>query len=798
MKASFKFASSLAVAFATVVGAPAFAQAGDEPVTSEGTGLKEIIVTAQKREENLQRAAISVTAVTGESLTKQGVSDVTQLQTLVPALQIGSSYGGGSQYTLRGVGNTVLNLNSDTAVITNLDGVPIARATSVQGLFYDLERVEVLKGPQGTLYGRNATGGAVNIITAKPRLGETSGYVNAAYGNYDAVTLGAAVNVPVGERAALRVAGTLNQHDGYFSDDSGDERLRAVRAALKAELSDTITLTVGGDYAHQGGVGMGATVFRNRKDERIGILDPRTDPVIAGTFSIPAFSFLRPLSVVNVTNRPPRQDNQMWGAHANLDIETSLGTVTILPSYRRTDLDFITAANAFWTASREKDIQKSLEVRLVSPSENRLQYIVGAFYMGENNFSRVAFNQQYFGVYGSFDNTSKAYAGYARLTYKITPSFRVSIAGRYTSDKRSSRQLITNGLTLCTTAPPVVPAGPTNRPCLGSPSFPFDGLTPPPGFPAPGASSVPIFYPSGGITTFSNRPFDQTRTFNKFNWRAGIEYDVAPQSLFYATVETGFKAGGFYNSTDPNSSFGPESVTSYTIGLKNRFLDNRLQVNIEGFWMDYKDKQFSRVATLADGSTAFATFNVGASRSRGVELELLGQATENTTLNLNVQYLDAKETDFVYPSFGAAPATGCPFTATAPGAFLVSCTGLTSVNSPKWTINAGGEQTFPLANDGAIKFRAQTRYQSRSQTSYDFLSNGLQKGYSMSDIYLTYEAPEQKYFITGFISNIEDTAAATFSQAVPNATIAPGSTQPLFRISLTPPRTYGVRVGVKF
>lgn len=797
MKASLKFVSTLAVVVATAASGQAFAQASDAPAAAEDHGLTEIIVTAQKREENLQRAAISVTAVTGDAITKQGVSDVTQLQTLVPALQIGASYGGGSQYTLRGVGNIVLNLNSDTAVITNLDGVPIARATSVQGLFYDLERVEVLKGPQGTLYGRNATGGAVNIITAKPRLGETSGYINASYGNYDALALGAAVNLPIGESAALRIAGTVNQHDGYFTDKAGDERLRAVRATFRAELSDTINLTIGGDYAHQGGIGMGATVFRDRKDERIGILDPRSDPLFAGTFSIPAFSFLRPISAVSSVS--PRQDNQMWGIHANLDIDTSIGTLTVLPSYRKTNLDFVTAANAFWTATREEDEQKTLEVRLVSPSENRLQYIVGAFYMEEDNFAQVAFNQQYFGAYGSFAPTSKAYAGYARLAYKVTPAFRISAAGRYTSDKRRSVQLISNGVTLCTTEPPVAPPGPGNRPCIGSPSFPFSGLTPPPGFPVPGGAPVPpTFYPSGGITTFTNAPFDQTRTYNRFNWRLGVEYDVGPQSLFYATVETGFKAGGFYNSTNPDSSFGPENVVSYTVGLKNRFLDNRLQVNIEGFWMEYKDKQFSRIATMADGSTAFATFNVGKSRSRGVELDVIGKATENTTLNLNVQYLDAEETDFSYPAFGGPPSTGCPFTPTGPGAFLVNCSGLTSVNSPKWTINAGFEQAFPLSNGGAVKFRAQTRYQSESQTSYDFQPNGIQKGYSMSDIYLTYEAPEQKYYITGFVSNIEDTAAATFSQAIPNASIAPGSTQPLFRLSLTPPRTYGVRVGVKF
>lgn len=783
MKANQIFLCASSLAIATSVFVPA--QAQEVAVKKDVNALEEIIVTAQRREENLQRAAISVSAVTAEALAQKGVTDITQLSSMVPALQVASSYGGGSQFTLRGVGNLVLNLNSDTAVITNLDGVPIARATSIQGLFYDLERVEVLKGPQGTLYGRNATGGAINVLTAKPKFDETSGYINGSYGNYNAVNLTAAVNLPVAENAALRIAGTLNQHDGYFSDGSDDQRLRALRATFRAKLSDNISLTIGGDYASETAVGYGGTFSGLSKDERIGIGDPRAGALLSTILAPPAFTFLSPLGGVTT----PYQHNEMWGIHGNLDVETSIGTLSITPAYRRTHLDVVSLASGFINANKERDEQKTLEVRLVSPTSNRLQYIVGAFYMAENNHADVGPNQQVLASYGFFEPTSKAYAGYARLTYKVTPEFRISLAGRYTSDKRSTRQAATTGVTLCPAA--LANPVPANF-CLGTPAIRYSGVNAPAEWYDAAGNLLPaIGYPSGAATLLTYTSFSGEKTFHKLNWRAGLEYDVGPRSLAYATVETGFKAGGFYNSVKPNPTFSPETVTSYTLGLKNRFLDNRLQVNIEAFWLEYKDKQFSLLAAEPGGNSTFATINAGNSRSRGAELDALAQVTPTTRLNLDVQYLDAKETDFKYSAFGAPPATGCS-PVTPNGAFFdVNCSGQTSVNSPKWTINAGVSQTILLPNDAQIRIDAQTRYQSAVQTSYDFVSVGRQKGYTMSDLYVTYEDPNKKYYITGFVSNIEDTAASTYTQVVPAA-------GQFSRISLTPPRTYGVRLGVKF
>lgn len=790
MRITCNSVSALAIALGLVVSQPALAQdtKGQQPEANDDQdqGLGEIVVTAQKREENLQRAAISVTAINAEDLTRKGVTDVNQLQTMAPALQVGNSYGPTNQFTLRGIGNVVLNVNIDSAVSTNLDGVPIARPTSVSGMFYDLERVEILKGPQGTLYGRNATGGAINVITRKPEFDSVSGYINASYGNFDALNLNAAVNLPVADKAAIRVAGTISQHDGYYSDGSGDERVRAIRGTFRAELADSITLTVGGDYSKSSGVGSGATVATNRLDERIGLHDPRSTPIYTGTFSLPTYSFLSPLTEKDY------QDNQQWGVYAALDFDTSVGTLTVQPAYRKTHLNFLSSAGSFYSRIDEEDVQKTLEVRLVSPKGQALQYVVGAFYMQEDNASNVGFNQQYFAAYGLFNPSSKAYAGYARLTYSVTPEFRVSLAGRYTSDKRSSHQDVVNGLVVC----PAAVFGTPATYCLNTPSFP-NGLVAPTSWVNPAGGYFPAipWGTTGGLALITyNGITNDSQTFNKFTWRAGLEYDVAPNSLLYATFETGFKAGGFFNSPDPVRSFGPETVDSWTVGSKNRFLDNRLQINLEGFWLTYKNKQFSHIIPVTGGTT-FATENVGKSRVRGFEIEALGKVTNNTTLNLDLQYLDAKEISFVYPSLAVLgpPTTGCGFTGPTAGFYTVNCSGQRSVNAPEWTINAGVEQVIPLANGANIKINAQTRYQSSVQTSYDFYAQGQQGGYWMSDAYLTYEAPDNKYYVTAFISNIEDTAAVTYTQPHPR-----GSVPLLVRQSLTAPRTYGLRVGVKF
>ena len=229
------------------------------PSATPADQLQDIVVTAQRKSENLQHAAVAVSAVTGDTITNAGVTTPQALTTLVPALTVGSAGGSNTTFFIRGVGNFSVNGYTDPAVAFNYDGVYIGRQTSTSGVFYDLERVEVLKGPQGTLYGRNATAGAINVLPARPKLGELSGFVTASYGNYDAFNVQGAINLPVGEDGALRVAGSVVSHNGYESDGTADEKTQAFRVQLLGHLTPDLTVRVGFDYAHNGGRGPGGT-----------------------------------------------------------------------------------------------------------------------------------------------------------------------------------------------------------------------------------------------------------------------------------------------------------------------------------------------------------------------------------------------------------------------------------------------------------------------------------------------------------------------------------------------------------
>lgn len=216
---------------------PVIVMAQSETAADSGA-LEEVVVTAQRREESSQRAAVALTALAGSAIADAGITNAAGLTAMVPALQINSTFGPTSAFRLRGVGNIVTNSLGDPAVAVNIDGVFLARPTSVQGLFFDLGRVEVLKGPQGTLYGRNATGGAVNVISAKPKLGELGGFAEVEYGNYSNRRLSGALNLPAGSINAFRLATQIIDRDGYYSDGTGDDKSQSVRLRFAHVPSD--------------------------------------------------------------------------------------------------------------------------------------------------------------------------------------------------------------------------------------------------------------------------------------------------------------------------------------------------------------------------------------------------------------------------------------------------------------------------------------------------------------------------------------------------------------------------------
>jgi iron complex outermembrane receptor protein len=775
---SIKVTALASAAVLALVAQPAFAE--DEPADAasgasaedqpEG-GLSEIIVTSERRAESLQRTALAVSAIGGDELINAGVSEATGLSKLVPALQVQPTGGSGTSFYLRGVGTQSGNSFAENAVAFNFNGVYVGRPTAPAGTFYDLQRVEVVKGPQGTLYGRNATGGAINVLPARPVLGEFSGNVTLEYGNYDNMRGTGALNIGLGENAALRFATQIVDRDGYLSDGYDDENGKAFRASLLLEPSSDWSMLLVADYFDQGGKGPGNVLIPTDTfaapdpSDRIGGSDPIAQAAAAeAARPLPGNPFCGgPGNLVNSgCVRLPQGDgfldNTFWGISATIEGNLGFGTLTVQPAYRRTDTNFRTYLPGFLGEISDTAEQMSLEVRLASNADQAFRYVIGGFYYSEDQAAQNFFSQGDLSTQRFHPNlNTESIAAFGQFTYDLTDTFRLVAGGRYTKeDKSQFTQSASGGR-----------PGPINPP-LGA-------------------------------------PFSGELSFEKFTWKAGVEWDAGPASLVYANVATGFKTGGFFVANPPDNTFAPEKLTAYTLGTKNRFFDNKLQVNLEAFYWDYTDQQVTFVGGIRTANGTFAnggvTVNAGKSRIYGAELELAYQVFDNGRFTANVQYLNGKYDELLTAVFsgpGNPVPTGCTVLGSRlanPGVnnarfFDTDCSGKPTVQSPEWTANLGYEHSFDLGGDLELVAAARTNISSSYFLNVNFLDREKQGSFMTSDLLLTLEGPDDRWSISGYVNNVED--ETIFARA---------GNRPILNVSyatLRAPRTYGARVSFRF
>lgn len=767
--------------------------AGTEDATASD-GLAEIVVTAQHRSENLQRAAVAVAAISADDLVRANVTQPAQLTTLVPALQIAPT-GGTSLFYLRGVGTIAVNAYSDPAIAFNYDGVYIARPSSTSGFFYDLERVEVLKGPQGTLYGRNATGGAINVLPAKPKIGETTGSFTAAYGNYDAVNLQASANLGISDSAALRIAGTYNKHDGYLSDGTSDENGGGARAQLLVEPASDLTIRLTGDYFRTGGVGGGATLVATVNPftkavtpspfgNNVGLYDPQVQSIYPQQYSFQAGRTLLPLAPY------AKQHSNFWGVSAEVDWRTDLGTLTFIPAYRDTDYHSLTGLTSFASDFNEHSRQTSIELRLASPDTGPLRYLLGGYYFNERTSFRDSFMQQTFANFQNGELGTRSFAAFGRLTWAITDTLRLSGGLRYTHDRKTVDGVSQSLIAVCIAAScpngALLPYGQSAADVISQ-----LGLFGPFPSPNPAFGSVyasPAF--PGNIVGSNVTALIAEQSNSKVTYRAGIEWDAGPHSLLYATYETGYRGGGFSFANDvTRQQYRPETIEAYTVGSKNRFFDNRLQLNLEAFYWKYKDQQVAHLGVDSLGNAAFFTENVGNSRNYGAEVEAQFLVSPNTLLKANVQYLNAKYTSFVYRT-PSPPPTRCATSGPVAGAYSIDCSGLQALRSPKWTMVFGAEQTIAIGGDHKIVLQGNARYQSSSYVGFELLDIERQRAFWSGDATATFSPTDGSYSVSGFVTNIGNQR--------PYADIQFNGSAGMFAASRQAPRTYGLRLSVQF
>ena len=720
---------------------PVLAQETPDQAADANAGIGDIIVTAERRSQSAQRAPLTIAVISGEESAKGGLSHIEDITRLVTGVQIGVS-GGNSQIYIRGVGDFSQSSLASPGVAFNVDGVYVGRPDGVNGNFYDIERLEVLKGPQGTLYGRNSNGGSINLITKDARLGALEAYVKGEIGNYDLRKVAGALNVPLGDKAAARVAFNIVDRDGYLSDGANDDAQQAVRVKLRYEPSEDVTFAFSTDYTHLGGVGGGYVYLPRRPGS--SAWEGTGDPVaIAYRDSFGPAGDRAPI------NRGAfDQDSKLWNASSQLDWNLGFATLTVLPAYRYADI-FNVSAPSFQYSSTLKSKQKSLELRLGNSSA-AFTWVVGAYGFRESidgeNFIRSSIQRAI--KRNVYHPRTKAGAIFGQATIGIVDGLRLIGGLRYTKENRKLSGEIND---------------------------------------ARGAAEVRLVNFGGDVD------------FSGWTYKAGIEYDLAPQSLVYATVSKGFKAGGL-NQTGvaTRSVYEPEQLRSIELGMKNRFLDNRLQLNLSAFHWKYKDIQNQNVEILPVEGPNFLFSNVGDATLYGGTIDLVAKPTPADTFTASLEYAHSKYDSFdvFTPAFIYNPRTnGCPVVRTTgtglAAVTTLSCAGLQVARVPKWSGSASYEHVFDLGDAGNIALLGNMQFAGARWIGTDFIPNERDKGYALFNASADYTTGDGRFSIGAFVRNIGKTAFISSGIQHPYLPTVIGA-------NVNEPRVYGVRLSMKF
>jgi iron complex outermembrane receptor protein len=816
-------------AMVTVLAAPGIAQAQqaesvstppaqDETNTANEAagGIQDIVVTAQRRSESAQKAALSIEVFSGADLRAAGVAKADDLTKLAPGIQAGG--GTTAQIYIRGVGDFGVTATANPAVVTNLDGVTISRPQAIAGNFFDLERVEVLKGPQGTLYGRNASGGAVNLITAAPKYRETGGFLEGTVGNYNQFGAEGALNLAIGETAAARLSFQVNDRDGYLSDGTDDDKHQSVRLQLKSDLGERVTVRSMLAYTHLGGKGTGLAVIPRLPGQSAWL--GNTDPVAGAAYIARAAAIYNGARAAGCNPAPPPagncppapelladpstfangyfQDVHSYAASLQADVDLDFATLTVIPGYRKTRGQFTVVPSFLYnvggpytangdSSDGERSDQYSLEARLGGETD-KLKWVIGGFWFKENQ--STAFALQGGLILNSLVSTklrTEAVAAFGQFTYSLTDTIRLTGGIRYTNDKRAALDLQKFAISPAITTPnPALTGGLAPIPCL--PNVPTPGARLP-GTLCPIINQTPGFY-------------DSRVSFNNVGWKVGVEVDVAPQSLLFADVSRGFKAGGFNQAvslTVPTQlqPFAPEQITAYTLGIKNRFFDNRLQFNVEGFYWDYKDLQLSAQAFDATGNIVLLTQNAGKAKVQGVESSVVFKAWPGATLRGAVSYVDATYDRFVIQQsalFVPPGRVACPVSApNGQGLVTIDCSGYPLIRSPKWSGTLGASQVIDLAGGGNVTLDAEMAFASSRFVTADFTAAQLASAYQNVSASLTWNAPDDRWFVSVWGRNLTNAVIYTGGGGHQAGFVAGWNTS-----NIASPRTYGLRAGVRF
>ena len=719
--ALFAGAALLAVPTKAQTAGPVAAEA--TPAASPGSdGLDDIVVTAERRESNLQDTPISISAVTAAALQAQGIRTVSDLAATVPNLTstTGPQGSADANFFIRGVGQFDFIATNDPGVGVYVDGVYLGRTVGALLDSSDIARVEVLRGPQGTLFGRNTLGGAISIVSKTPQLGELSGTVGITGGSRSRIDADASINVPLGEHAAFRFGAFERYQDGFATRDYdgakfGKTKRYGGRAQLLVKPTDRLSITLSADYS-------------NDKS------NPAPSVLLA---AVPAPFF--PPDIFSQIQNPNRfyhvnesnstgSRNEIYGFSGTVAYELNDAlTLKSITAYRH--LDALSTSDPDGTLYRlydqyspTKQHQFSEELQLTgSAFDERLSFVLGGYYFREKVdqtlflcFAPITPTPTaYFNPCNTWNQgnrqTTESIAGFGQARFKVTERFSITAGGRYTSETKDDI---------------------SNQAFDFRPAGIFTGEAVIPGFVQPIVTDL-----RGHLK------------FTKFTPKLGAEYKTEGGTLIYANYAKGFRSGGFNGrliAPQPTiPTYAPDTNDAFEIGLKAEAFDRRLRFNIDGFYSRYKGIQ----QTISVPVRQFQVANAGNANLYGFEAEVTAVPVPELRINAGLGYTHSKFVDVPASAeqSGTINGNSLPF-------------------SPRWTFDIGAEYKIALGERFKAIPRIDYRYQSRTFFTALNLPLEQQGGYGLLSARLTLAEAHDRYSLAVFGENLTDKQYYTFGQ----------------------------------
>jgi len=698
-------------------------------VMAQDITLEEIVVTAQRRETSLQETPVAVTALSALQIERQQVTETIDLIRSIPNMQGNNNVtiGLSNSYFLRGIGNTESIATFDVPVGTYVDDIYIARQNGNNIELVDIERIEVLRGPQGTLFGRNTTGGAISIITRKPQ-DEFEAKGEISYGRFDEMRAKGSVNIPISDKVLTNISGYYMNDDGWMTSLTTGDKYNfqdawGVRGAVRVLPSDNVSWDVSMDYSTTDHQNLGASVDSSQSgtNRSASSSGPWQGANGRENFTDLVNCKTGDTALAWLANGCTANEVYGYNIYSNIAVDASDNlSVNIITGYRNLDHSFVSplldnnpqnslGLDEFFLANDGSHNQFSQEVKFnFDAMDGRFNLVTGFFYMNETNFTEftdliripgLPFNIQI--ADRDMENNTESFAWYGQADFEIIENLTLTAGLRWTDEKKT----------------------------------------------------VDIdFLDAAGAVVFTEDDIPSPDAFSTVRWtpRFALQYAMSDDVMVYASATNGFKSGGWNaRSTTANSfrSFDEEKVWSYEAGLRSEFLDNRLRLNLTVYDANYDDIQ---IATVLPGTATFVTENGGNTNNRGAEIEASALVTDGLTVFANIGFMDAE-----FKSLSdRALASG--FTS-----------GTVPVRSPDYTGQVGFSYVTGLDSlEGDLNVNADFQVTDNFHVNNQNAPEGFNLGYETLNASIGYEAEDgswgvslgckncldEKYWTTDFLS----------------------------------------------